>query len=205
MEDLNYKLIKTIRNNDRHILSKCKELLIAGADPNYNYINEFAFLVWRTKSPLYLASEYQNYRLCKLLLDYGADVNSFNTDTYCSPLYNACKEANYKLCKLFIDRGADVNCLTKDGDTVLEAVMYSYINKFNKRDNNIQKVCELFINNGFNLVIDGIKITEKKDRFGFKMISHIRDHTKKIYEYIVNEVEKYIAYSRRKNLIYYFL
>jgi ankyrin repeat protein len=191
MEDLNKQLITIIENkcglDNRRVLSRCKELLIAGADPNYKHVDNFFITHPITYTPLYLASFKENYELCELLLEYGANIN----DSSCkeNALYNACNTGNYKLCKLFIDRGADINILTNYGDTVLEGAMMCGC--FHYKDEDILKICKLLIDNGINLLINGVKITDKTDRYRFHMIYHANKYDRKhVYEYIENEIKK---------------
>jgi ankyrin repeat protein len=54
-----------------------------------------------------------NIELVKLLLEYGADVNSKDDDGY-TPLSIACKYKNTELVKLLIEHGADIDMVDTD-------------------------------------------------------------------------------------------
>jgi ankyrin repeat protein len=187
MEDLSKCLINTIRMgyND-YTLTKCEELLIAGADPNYKFVDNF---VGRAVTPLYLSAEKNNIELCKLLLDFGANINDLP-----SPLSMACISANFDLCKFFLDRGADINLKDSRGNSALQNLMHC--GAFRYKDNEILKICKLLIENGFKLVDeDGVTVIDKKDSYGFLMMFHINRYNRKpIYEYIEKEVEKFLTF-----------
>lgn len=206
MEELNKALITNIQNrcglDKRLITSRCKELLREGADPNYKYFENFGVTRFY-ETPLSLAAFREIYELCKLLLDYGANIN-VSSDSR-NPLYIASNTGNYELCQLFVDQGADINYLTQHGDTVLEGAMMC--GAIHYRDEQILKICKLLIENGHKLVDkDGIKITNKTDRYGFLMKFHADRYNRQlIYEYIDHEVEKYMAYLRRKELLFCYM
>lgn len=62
------------------------------------------------------AADKNNYEVCKLLLAYGADVNTQDAYGY-SPLMTAISNGKTDLMKLFLDAGADINLKSKIGRT----------------------------------------------------------------------------------------
>ena len=100
--------------------------------------------------------KYHEYRLCKLLVDYGADVNDVDKDG-CTPLHTACKtqtEFTVELCKLLIDNGANkiIDFIDKDGCTPLHTACR------NQTDSTVE-LCKLLIDNGADVNFVG------KDRY----------------------------------------
>ena len=55
------------------------------------------------QSLLHIAAHDNNYEICKMLLKFGADVNTFNFEGQ-TPLNVAEKNLNWLICKLFIKR-----------------------------------------------------------------------------------------------------
>ena len=87
--------------------------------------------------------KYHEYRLCKLLVDYGADVNDVDKDG-CTPLHTACRnqtEFTIELCKLLIDNGANIDVVDKDGCTPLHTACR------NQTEFTVE-LCKLLIDNG---------------------------------------------------------
>ncbi|SEH99775.1 ankyrin repeats (3 copies) [Akkermansia glycaniphila] len=100
------------------------------------------------------AAKYQNYPMCKLLLDHGADVNIKDNEGYTAltraiskenidlvklfleyeddvnskntALIVSSRKYNYSLCKLLLAHGADVNIKDEDGKTVLMSTVNTW-------------------------------------------------------------------------------
>jgi ankyrin repeat protein len=69
-------------------------------------------------TPLIQACLHNNYKMVKLLIEHGADVNIMNLDGN-TPLMEACIHNNYKMVKLLIEHGVDVNAKDKCQETAL--------------------------------------------------------------------------------------
>ncbi|XP_015281874.1 PREDICTED: ankyrin repeat and SOCS box protein 18 isoform X2 [Gekko japonicus] len=61
-------------------------------------------------------------RVCRLLLSYGAEVNSEDEEMK-TPLHQACKNAHHSLVLLLLQKQADVNALDYNGATPLSCVL----------------------------------------------------------------------------------
>jgi ankyrin repeat protein len=70
-------------------------------------------------TPLHIASRYNNYDVCKLIIDCGAHLN-INDNYNNTPLCIASNNCNNNICKLLIDNGADINIECEDGYTALQ-------------------------------------------------------------------------------------
>lgn len=77
-----------------------------------------------TKTPLMFAARYCDTNFIKLLLDYGADINSIN-DERNTAFHYAAKYNNFDVLKLLYERGAKINIPNNDQWTALD---YSIIN-----------------------------------------------------------------------------
>ena len=58
--------------------------------------------------------------VCRLLLDYGADINQTCHLNGQTPLFYASMKGNKKLCELLLDRGADMTIKNRWGESCLE-------------------------------------------------------------------------------------
>ncbi len=105
----------------------CKLLIDRGSDVNaeaeYN------------RTPLHLAAHRGLYDICELLIDRGADINAKCPSNSSTPLRSAVENGNVATCKVLLKKGAHMypGCFF--------AAVY--------RDNT--EICELFINNGFDI------------------------------------------------------
>lgn len=97
-------LKKAVGNND---IQKAQEFINHGADVNFHDQYEC--------TPLYYAIQCNHPEMVKLLLDYGADVNSKNS-YYGSTMLHYALHYNYpEIVKLLLDYGADINCRNRYG------------------------------------------------------------------------------------------
>lgn len=71
---------------------------------------------------LHVAAAYGHYRVCLLLLDHGADVNSV-TASGLTPLHVAASHGHTRLVQLFLDRGALVSIFSKRYELPLQGVI----------------------------------------------------------------------------------
>lgn len=69
-------------------------------------------------TPLHSAAAADNSRLCRLLIDHGANVNARQQGGF-TPLHSAAQNGNLKMMQLFLSRGAEVNARTSQGITPL--------------------------------------------------------------------------------------
>jgi ankyrin repeat protein len=69
-------------------------------------------------SPLHSAAAADNPRLCRMLIDRGAEVNARQQGGF-TPLHTAAQNGNLEMVKLFLSRGAEMNALTSQGRTPL--------------------------------------------------------------------------------------
>jgi len=87
-------------------------LLDNGADPNLAATNP-------TKvNALHSAVAKENYKLCKILLEKGANVNASQMQNV-TALHSAVHRGNLELTKLLIENGANPSLIMDNGDTVL--------------------------------------------------------------------------------------
>ena len=89
-----------------------KLLLKNGADPDLHATNPSKV------NALHSAVAKENYELCKLLIDFGADVNAVQMQNV-TPLHSAAHRGNLKLVKLLIMNGANIHLKMDNGDTAL--------------------------------------------------------------------------------------
>jgi ankyrin repeat protein len=107
---------------------------------NYDYIKNLVkeypdFIHLRNKyqeTPLIVASIYKNYRVCKLLLENGSDINAQDEEGN-TPLIHACSIhfehplQNLKVVKLLLESGSDPNLSAFDGHSPLyQAIIFRY-------------------------------------------------------------------------------
>jgi ankyrin repeat protein len=78
-------------------------LLDFGANPNSRREYSVGY-----ETPLLIASEFNYFRICEMLLDYGADPTAKNS-TGMNSLHLAAKYGNLEICLLLITRGCDPN------------------------------------------------------------------------------------------------
>ena len=95
---------------------------------------------------LLVATNSNDFDLCRTLLDAGADVNT-TTNGGSTPLYFAAGIGNIDLCQLFIDNGANINHQNNNGSTAL--IKSAIYNKSN--------ICRLLIDNGADIDIYNMK------------------------------------------------
>ncbi len=87
-------------------------LLDNGADPNLAATNP-------TKvNPLHSAVAKENYELCKILLEKGANVNARQMQNV-TALHSAVHRGNLELTKLLMENGAEPNLIMDNGDTAM--------------------------------------------------------------------------------------
>jgi ankyrin repeat protein len=99
----------------KHSLDYFKRLLLAGANPNAKHANHGNY------RPLHHAVRIGNHRLCKLLLENGANPNLKNN--LCSvPLHSAVFRMDTKMCLLLIEHGASIGIRDENGMTPLECI-----------------------------------------------------------------------------------
>lgn len=87
----------------------------------------------------------EDIEIIKLLLEYGANVNSNKSNFSC--LMCAAHNTNYDITKLLIENGANVNYVSKNGYGILNLIYDNTIH-YNNEDNRIIK---LLIENGANV------------------------------------------------------
>ncbi|RYP63304.1 hypothetical protein DL771_009336 [Monosporascus sp. 5C6A] len=75
------------------------------------------------QTPLFLAVEHGHYKMAKLLLDKGTDVNAQGTD-YGNPLQAASYRGDEQVIKLLLDKGANVNAQGGLYGSALQAASY---------------------------------------------------------------------------------
>ena len=71
------------------------------------------------ETPLFNATETDNYEISKFLLEKGADVDAANFEDNTTPLINSSYNNNIKITQLLLDYDADINKTNKYGDTAL--------------------------------------------------------------------------------------
>ena len=87
-----------------------KLLLKNQADPNLPANNPSQV------NALHAAVAKENYALCKLMIELGADVNAKQMQNV-TPLHSATHRGDFKIVKLLIQNGAEINCQMDNGDT----------------------------------------------------------------------------------------
>lgn len=87
-------------------------LLEKGADPNIPATNASKV------NSLHSAIAKENYKLCKILIKKGVDVNAVQMQKV-TALHSAVHRGNLDLTKLLIENGATINLKMDNGDTAL--------------------------------------------------------------------------------------
>ena len=90
-----------------------KLLLENGAEPNLHATNPSKV------NALHSAVAKENYELCKILIDYGANVNATQMQSV-TALHAATHRGNLKLIKLLVENGAEINVKMDNGDTAID-------------------------------------------------------------------------------------
>ncbi|MFC1522569.1 ankyrin repeat domain-containing protein [Elusimicrobiota bacterium] len=95
-------------------VERAQQLVLCGADVNYR---------WRSSNTvLMLATGYGHYKIVKILVDYGANVNAKtdhgNTALSIALANNSGEELNY-IVRILVENGANANAKDKNGSTVL--------------------------------------------------------------------------------------
>lgn len=117
------KINDAIKNDD---IDRVAILLKKCSDVNENPYTDLEARVFGyvNVSPLNAACFYGNFKIIKMLLDYGADVNNQNNPSKSTPLINALsgsKTNRFEIAKYLIEQGADVNAVSIND---LTAVFY---------------------------------------------------------------------------------
>jgi ankyrin repeat protein len=94
---LNHLLLQSAQKNDSEL---CRELLIAGAEPNTKSENETALLI---------AARNDNPDLIKILLSFGANTEIIHDDDGNTALFSALLNESRKAAHALVDAGADIN------------------------------------------------------------------------------------------------
>jgi acetyl esterase/lipase len=89
-----------------------KLLLENGADPNLHATNPSKV------NALHSAVAKENYELCKLLIEYGVNVNAPQMQNV-TALHSATHRGNLKLVRLLVESGAEINLKMDNGDTAI--------------------------------------------------------------------------------------
>ncbi|GGD91395.1 ankyrin repeat domain-containing protein [Maribacter cobaltidurans] len=89
-----------------------KSLVELGADPNLSATNPSKV------NALHAAMAKENYELCKLFIENGADVNAVQMQNV-TPLHSAVHRGNLDLVKLLIENNASITMKMDNGDTAL--------------------------------------------------------------------------------------
>lgn len=90
-----------------------KLLLENGADPNLQATNPSKV------NALHSAVARENYELCKLIIDYGIDVNATQMQNV-TALHSAAHRGNLDIVRLLVENGADTGIKMDDGQTALD-------------------------------------------------------------------------------------
>ena len=92
-------------------LSFIRELLEAGADPNYDDHAGFPSLIATLSSP----DRTDMYEVLELLLSFGADIQQHGHNDY-TPLHYAAAIEDIRAMELLLEHGADLNARTRIDD-----------------------------------------------------------------------------------------
>lgn len=77
-------------------------------------------------TPIGLASFFGHYKIVKIFIEKGADVNSpSNNDFKVSPLHSACAISNIKITELLLKNGANVNAKQQGNVTPLHSASHN--------------------------------------------------------------------------------
>lgn len=87
-------------------------MLEKGADPNIGANNISKV------NALHAAVARNNYELCKMLIENGANVNAGQMENV-TPLHSAAHRGNLQIIQLLVDNGADINLKMDNGDTTM--------------------------------------------------------------------------------------
>ena len=110
-ENKGYVLEFYVNSNDIESLKTILKLYPQHIDTyNTEYFGE---------TPLFNATETDNYEISKFLLENGADVDAANFEDNTTPLINSSYNNNIKITQLLLDYDADINKTNKYGDTAL--------------------------------------------------------------------------------------
>jgi ankyrin repeat protein len=128
---------------DRLLIGACKrgevgevrQLLKAGADPNYN---DTTFGTAIINIMFYAIPEESRREICRLLIDHGADINATEERVGFTALLLAIDYGKTEICKLLIDKGADLDIKDNEGKTALMLAV--------KKDN--LEICRLLVEAG---------------------------------------------------------
>ncbi|RSM11288.1 hypothetical protein CDV31_006840 [Fusarium ambrosium] len=95
-----------------HFLGVARELLKAGANPNYACNDG--------RNAMYWALYCGNVELFKLLVEHGGDVNYRWQHDECTLVMMAAERGNMDILRVLVDAGADVGGQNKKGETALD-------------------------------------------------------------------------------------
>ena len=90
---------------------KCLSIIKKGADIEF-YENSLGI------TPLWIAAQNGHTKICKLLLENGANIEATNIKGL-TPLFIAVENHKVDICVLLIERGANINYKMMDGTTIL--------------------------------------------------------------------------------------
>ncbi|XP_078672542.1 uncharacterized protein LOC144911911 isoform X1 [Branchiostoma floridae x Branchiostoma belcheri] len=94
-------------------------------------------------SPLHMAAQNGHPRVSKILIDYGADVDSMNHH-HMTPLHLAAQSNWYDVCRLLIESGCDINAINARTQTPIHLAS----------ENGLNDVCEMLLKAGARLDIN---------------------------------------------------
>lgn len=138
-------LCKASCEND---LLRCKKLLELGI--------LFGFLKGeeQEKSPLHFAVYHGNLDICKILIEYGFNINqssrsvsielNLNIHHEITPIECAVYQNQYEMCKLLLENGADANCKRLNGEYCIGGPLPIDI----ALSNNNESICSLLVDYG---------------------------------------------------------
>ncbi|XP_066274823.1 ankyrin repeat and death domain-containing protein 1A-like isoform X2 [Branchiostoma lanceolatum] len=123
-------------NADAH---KCKP----GAHPKREFVpGQKPVDVKKEVSPLHMAAQNGHPRVSKILIDYGADVDSMNHH-HMTPLHLAAQSNWYDVCRLLIESGCDINAINARTQTPIHLAS----------ENGLNDVCEMLLKAGAKMDI----------------------------------------------------
>lgn len=121
----------------------------------------------------------------KMLLDYGADPNTFDTYSYRTALHNLLMENKYhqsliKIVKILIERGANINLKSSEEMGNKLAIEFLFSNLCRNDDVNTRKISEeiikIMIENGLDMKI----IENKYEPLKLLFVQHLENKIKKL-------------------------